>query len=106
MNSVLRPVDNLGHIGRTYLENNNARYAANVRMLKTLDCSIKGQVKLYPYKLVRDNMKNAAVVPINHIILLAHNDPREQSLRKHFWKRRKCWFPAFSPIPNMFSTLP
>ena len=25
MNSVLRPVDNLGHIGRTYLENNNAR---------------------------------------------------------------------------------
>ena len=26
MNSVLRPVDNLGHIGRTYLENNNVRW--------------------------------------------------------------------------------
>ena len=21
--------------------------------------------------------------------------------RKHFWKRRKCWLPAFSPIPTM-----
>ena len=23
--------------------------------------------------------------------------------RKHFGKRRKCWFPAFSPFPKMFS---
>ena len=23
--------------------------------------------------------------------------------RKHCWKRRKCWLPAFSPFPTMFS---
>ena len=23
--------------------------------------------------------------------------------RKHLWKRRKCWLPAFSPFPTMFS---
>ena len=23
--------------------------------------------------------------------------------RKHFWKRRKCWLPAFSPFLKMFS---
>ena len=23
--------------------------------------------------------------------------------RKRFWKRRKCWLPAFSPFPKMFS---
>ena len=23
--------------------------------------------------------------------------------RKHCWKRRKCWLPAFSPYPTMFS---
>ena len=24
-------------------------------------------------------------------------------VRKHFGKRRKCWLPAFSPFPKMFS---
>ena len=23
-------------------------------------------------------------------------------IRKHCWKRRKCWLPAFSPFPTMF----
>ena len=23
--------------------------------------------------------------------------------RKHCWKRRKCWLPAFSSLPTMFS---
>ena len=23
--------------------------------------------------------------------------------RKHYGKRRKCWFPAFSPFPTLFS---
>ena len=26
-----------------------------------------------------------------------------EKYRKDCWKRRKCWFPAFSPIPKMFS---
>ena len=30
-------------------------------------------------------------------------DPLEEALRKHCRKRRKCWFPAFSPFPTMFS---
>ena len=25
-------------------------------------------------------------------------------IRKHCGKRRKCWLPAFSPFPTMFST--
>ena len=33
------------------------------------------------------------------------NDPMEQAFWKHCGKRRKCW-PAFSPFPTMFSTLP
>ena len=24
---------------------------------------------------------------------------------KNFWKRRKCWLPAFSPLPTVFSTI-
>ena len=28
-----------------------------------------------------------------------------QSSRKHCGKRRKCWLPAFSPFPTMFSTV-
>ena len=34
------------------------------------------------------------------------NDPEEVAFRKHCGKRRKCWKPAFSPFPRMFSTPP
>ena len=34
------------------------------------------------------------------------NTSGKESLRKHCGKRRKCWLPAFSPFPTMFSTLP
>ena len=35
------------------------------------------------------------------------NDPAKAAfLRKHFWKRRKCWFPAFFSLPTTFSTHP
>ena len=34
------------------------------------------------------------------------NDPEEVAFWKHYGKRRKCWKPAFSPFPRMFSTLP
>ena len=32
------------------------------------------------------------------------NNPMQKVLRKHCWKRRKCWLPAFSPF-RLFSTL-
>ena len=35
---------------------------------------------------------------------LTFNDPEEESFRKHCGERRKCWSPAFSPFPTMFST--
>ena len=31
--------------------------------------------------------------------------PEKEAFRKHCGKRRKCWRPAFSPFPTMFSTL-
>ena len=31
--------------------------------------------------------------------------PEKEAFRKHCGKRRKCWLPAFSPFPTMFSTL-
>ena len=33
------------------------------------------------------------------------NDAEEEGFRKHCGKRRKCWQPAFSPFPTMFSNL-
>ena len=33
------------------------------------------------------------------------NNPKEEGFGKHCGKRRKCWLPAFSPFPTMFSTL-
>ena len=34
------------------------------------------------------------------------NDPEKEAFWKHCGKRRKCWWPAFSPFPTMFSTNP
>ena len=31
------------------------------------------------------------------------NDPEEEGFEKHCGKRRKCWLPAFSPSPAVFS---
>ena len=33
------------------------------------------------------------------------NDPLKEAFWKQCGKRRKCWWPAFSPFPTMFSTL-
>ena len=33
------------------------------------------------------------------------DNPEKEAFRKHCGKRRKCWLPAFSPFPKMFSTL-
>ena len=33
------------------------------------------------------------------------NDVIEEGFGKHCGKRKKCWFPAFSPFPVVFSTL-
>ena len=37
--------------------------------------------------------------------ILTFNDHEKESFWKHCGKRRKCWKPAFSPFPTMFSTL-
>ena len=34
------------------------------------------------------------------------SDLEKEAFWKHCGKRRKCWSPAFSPFPTMFSTLP
>ena len=31
------------------------------------------------------------------------NDPKGECFGKHYGKSRKCWLPAFSPFPTMFS---
>ena len=33
------------------------------------------------------------------------NNPQKETFWKHYGKRRKCWYPAFSPFSTMFSTL-
>ena len=38
--------------------------------------------------------------------ILTFNDPVMEGFRKHYGERRKCWLPAFSPFPKMFSTVP
>ena len=40
-----------------------------------------------------------------HTIKRQFNDPVKEAFWKHCRKRRKCWEPAFSPFPTMFSTL-
>ena len=42
---------------------------------------------------------------LNHTIP-TYNDPEKEVFRKHCEKRRKCWRPAFSLFPTIFSTLP
>ena len=39
-----------------------------------------------------------------YLMIPTFNHP-EKALLKHSGKRRKCWLPAFSPFPTMFSTL-
>ena len=40
-----------------------------------------------------------------YYIILNFEDPERVSFWKHCWKRRKCWYPAFSPFSTLFSTL-
>ena len=61
--------------------------SAVLRVVKSLDC----------------------VKEINLLLTLYHTiptliDPKKGSFWKHCGKRRKCWKPAFSPFPTMFST--
>ena len=46
-------------------------------------------------------------LPLSHNIyhtIPTFNDPKEENFGKHCGKRRKCWSPAFSPFPTVFST--
>ena len=53
------------------------------------------------------NQFSTTVTIVNNLftIVLTFNDPKKEGFGKHCRKRRKCWFPAFSPFPTMFSTL-
>ena len=49
------------------------------------------------------------IYPITCSLSLYHtiptvNDPKKEGFGKHYGKRRKCWLPAFSPFPTVFST--
>ena len=37
--------------------------------------------------------------------ILTFNNLREEGFGKHYGQNRKCWKPAFSPLPTVFSTL-
>ena len=37
--------------------------------------------------------------------VLTLNNPKEEGFGKHCGKRIKCWYPAFSLFPTVFSTL-
>ena len=53
---------------------------------------------------------NSCSNEVNSLILYhtipTFNDFKEGGFGKHCRKRRKCWKPAFSPFPTMFSTHP
>ena len=40
-----------------------------------------------------------------YLTMLTVKDTEKEAFGKHCWKRRKCWIPACSPSPTMFSTL-
>ena len=46
----------------------------------------------------------SAILTLYHTIP-TFNNPEEEGFGKHCWKRRKCWLPAFSPFPTVFSAL-
>ena len=41
----------------------------------------------------------------SHYLTIPTLAPEEEGFGKHLGKRRKCWKPAFSPFPTVFSTL-
>ena len=46
------------------------------------------------------------LVLILYHTVLTFNNPKEEGFGKNCRKRRKCWSPAFSPFPTVFSILP
>ena len=40
-----------------------------------------------------------------YLTMPTFKDTEKEAFGKHCWKRRKCWYPAFSAFPTMFSTL-
>ena len=53
---------------------------------------------------VAGKIKPSADLTVFHITL-TFNNLEEGGFGKHCGKRRKCWKPAFSPFPTVFSTL-
>ena len=40
---------------------------------------------------------------VENIVGKGENVGNAGKSKKHCWKKRKCWLPAFSPFPTMFS---
>ena len=62
-------------------------------------------------KHFNDSCKQLKYIFLFFFLTLYHTIPTFNNLEKEdFWKhcetRRKCWKPAFSPFPKLFSTLP
>ena len=66
-----------------------------------LPAEIPDQSKIY---FTTNNLINNIVLTISQTIPDFH-DPGKEGFRKQCGKRRKCWLPAFYPLPKMFSTL-
>ena len=49
--------------------------------------------------------RNADTILTHSHSLTPFDVSRKEAFSKHCGKRRKCWSPAFSPFPTMFSTL-
>ena len=67
------------------------------------DCSIRAKKVALEKMAIIDTF--GPVLTLYHTIP-TFNDPGNEAFWKHCRKRRKCWWPAFSPFPTMFSTLP
>ena len=70
---------------------------------KTRDCLGKGQlfIKQQNFRPVQFERLCRQQYRCNF-----HNEFHYEKNRKHCVKRRKCWLPAFSPFPTMFSKSP
>ena len=53
----------------------------------------------------KDRLYKRKQITFRHCLTFYHTIPTFKRKRKHCGKRRKCWSPAFSPFPTVFSTL-
>ena len=82
------------------------RYISLVRQNVVLFCNGLTHYTTKVFNLLSTLWKYRHVYIINCHTIPTFNTSGKESFWKHFGKRRKCWLPAFSPFPTMFSILP